>query len=208
MNGDYIDDAILVERFQAGDQNAFTEIDNRYRPRLFRFLNIRLHSPDVADELTQETLTRAFATLSNIRDGNLLAIWIYRIAYNIFVDYLRKKRSPVEQALSYNDGVSDNPASDSVKEPSLFSGEERRPNGGVFAFPLPDVNAERHEERENVWRIAKENLKPLEFRILWAKYVEELSDDEIAILVNKNPGAVRVALTRIRKKLFRRIKRT
>ena len=206
MNGDYIDDAILVERFQAGDKDAFTEIDNRYRPRLLSFLNSRLHSPEVADELTQETLTRVFTTLSDLRDGQLLSQWIYRIAYNIFVDYLRRKRSPVEQALSYNEGVSDNPTADPIKEPSLFSGEERRPNGNLFAFPLPDADVERQEEKENVWRVAKKYLKPLEFRILWAKYVEELSDEELALAVNKKPGAVRVSLTRIRKKLFRRIK--
>lgn len=198
-----IDDAVLVKRFQEGDRNAFDEIDQRYRSRICRFLFLRLKSQELAEELTQETFVRALNKLYRLQHGRFLSPWLYRIAYNCFIDWTRHNRSELAHPVSYDDWGSGGDADENCNS-NVFSGNERRLNGHNIIEPSPDTLAERKEERDNLWRIALDILTDDEYRILWMRYAEELSEEEIAYNVGKRIGTVRVSLSRIRKKLLKR----
>lgn len=196
------EDAALVARFQSGDKSAFDELDRRYRARLTRFLAKR-SSFDLAEELAQETLTRAFGALDALEVGTFFAGWLYRIAFRALTDVERRRKSPVERAVSYleNDDSNENRGEGSRDAFSLSAVDPRRPDGTRVGAEPPDARLRRRETRENVWKLARAELTPNEFRALWLVYVGECSDREAARALGKSPGAIRALLSRARKKL-------
>lgn len=201
MGASFREDATLVERFQSGDTEAFNEIDRRYRVRLVHFLFQRSHSQEIAEELAQETLARALASLSGLKDGRYLAQWLYRVAHNNLIDYFHKNSPPHVRIVSYDDSLSDEPGGEERASGALFTGFERRPDGIPFDNRSPEEQVVCSDGRNNIWRIAKETLSVEEFQALWMKYVDDFSDEQIASELNRRVVSTRVFLSRIRKKL-------
>jgi len=76
-------DAVLVKRFNAGDEAAFTEIMNRYYGKILGLaLNLLRNRAD-AEEIAQDTFLRVHRGLANFRGDSSLATWLYRIALNL-----------------------------------------------------------------------------------------------------------------------------
>lgn len=196
-------DERLVERFQTGERAAFDEIARRYRPRLLRFLRARTRSIETAEDLTQETLTKAFASLENLRRGAFVSVWLYRVAYRTLVDSTRRRRLDVASFDENADGKTRETASNSV-----FATKTTpcRPNGTEFDVASPEERVVRADERENLWRVARKALTAKEFKTLWLRYVDGASDAEISRALGFSEGAVRVALTRARQKLSARLR--
>ncbi|MBR4833160.1 MAG: RNA polymerase sigma factor [Thermoguttaceae bacterium] len=195
-------DQRLVERFQTGERAAFDEIVRRYRPRLLRFLRWRTRSLEAAEDLTQETLMKAFASLETLRSGAFLSGWLRSVAFRTALDSARRRRLSVVSfdenggsGDSTNDGAASNPIFASRTTPC-------RPRGAAFNdVEAPETTVARADDVENVWRVARETLTAKEFKALWLRYVDEASDAEAAVALGITPGAVRVALTRARQKL-------
>jgi RNA polymerase sigma-70 factor (ECF subfamily) len=78
-----IEDAILVQRFNAGDETAFVEIMSRYRHRLLSVAFSLLHNHADAEEITQDTFIRAHRGLVKFRGDAALATWLHRITLNL-----------------------------------------------------------------------------------------------------------------------------
>ncbi|MBP5620771.1 MAG: hypothetical protein J6X44_02020, partial [Thermoguttaceae bacterium] len=154
MSSGFEDDASLVRRFQSGDNEAFNEIDSRYRARLVRFLFRRSHSQELAEELAQEALTRALVALPGLRDGNYLGQWLYRIAYTRLIDYSRRNKPLNLNVISY-DADHESLSDGQTTSDFVFTGDERRPTGIPFENSLPEESVVRSDEHKNVWRVAK-----------------------------------------------------
>ncbi|MBP7143313.1 MAG: sigma-70 family RNA polymerase sigma factor [Opitutaceae bacterium] len=76
-------DAVLVKRFNSGDENAFTEIMDRYYGRILGLaLNLLRNRAD-AEEIAQDAFIRTHRGLANFRGDSSLATWLYRIALNL-----------------------------------------------------------------------------------------------------------------------------
>lgn len=196
------DDSSLVQSFQHGNEDAFAEIDKRFRGRLVRFFVSRVRSVEAAEDLTQEVFLKAYVALPSLRDGVFLAGWLKKIAFHSYVDWIRRNSRekgylPYEEARSEENFVS----------PSSLYANPLRPNGRPYCSLLPDESVVLKEECRNLWQIARNTLTPVEFQILWLRYEDELNDDEIAISLGKKTGAVRTALSRARKKLTKSIKK-
>ncbi len=85
-------DLVLVERVQAGDVAAFDALVTKYRQRLFSVIyNITGNREDAAD-LTQDSLIRAFQSISGFKGKSSFYTWLYRIAVNTSLGHLRKGR--------------------------------------------------------------------------------------------------------------------
>lgn len=197
-------DERLIERFQSGERAAFDEIARRYRPRLLRFLRLRTRSLESAEDLTQETLMKAFASLGALRRGEFFSGWLHRVAFRTFVDSTRRRRLNVA---SFDDNKENGGAGNGAsKGVFVLSGTSRRPSGAEFDDASPEARAVRADEGENVWRVAREILTEKEFKTLWLRYVDEASDAEIALALETTSGAVRVLLTRARQKLIVRLR--
>ncbi|MCC7369912.1 MAG: sigma-70 family RNA polymerase sigma factor [Chloroflexi bacterium] len=83
--------AALVARAQQGDQLAFATLYEQYRPLVYRFLRRRLEGSDeVVEDLTEDVFVKLYEKLDRyVERGLPFTAWLYRIAHNQLVDYLR-----------------------------------------------------------------------------------------------------------------------
>ncbi len=80
---------LLIHSAQKGDRQAFAVLVERYWDRLYRWLYHLTHNRHGAEDLAQETLLKAFAGLSRFRTESNFQAWLFRIAYNNFVNQWR-----------------------------------------------------------------------------------------------------------------------
>lgn len=94
IDGALADEAGLVRRAQAGDRQAFAVLIERYWDPLYRWLYHLSHDRHAAEDLTQDTLLKAFAALDSFQAGTNFRAWLFRIAYNGFANlhHVRARR--------------------------------------------------------------------------------------------------------------------
>jgi RNA polymerase sigma-70 factor (ECF subfamily) len=80
----------LVERARRGDRDAFAKLAELYQKRIFRLAYSFFHDRDDALEIVQETFMRAYEKIGSYQPDRPLQGWLYRLAYNLCVDYYRK----------------------------------------------------------------------------------------------------------------------
>ena len=91
MRDDQACDPPLLARLSQGDEAAFRELYSAYRARLYSFL-LRLSSrPDLAEDFSQEVWLRLVERPPVLPEGMPLAPWLYRVARNLFISYLRSR---------------------------------------------------------------------------------------------------------------------
>jgi len=93
MNDTEVSDAELVERVRTGETEAFDEIDRRYREPLCRFLRRFTYSFELAEELAQRTLIRAFEMIGQLQSAEKLAGWLHRIACRMAAAEGRRRKT-------------------------------------------------------------------------------------------------------------------
>lgn len=96
------EDRVLLQRFHAGDQDAFGDLYRRYHPRVLGVLCRELRDPYLAEDLAAETFTRALAALPGLQNvGRNLDSWLFTIARNLVADHFRRsetrRMTPVAQ---------------------------------------------------------------------------------------------------------------
>ena len=96
------DELALIERARAGDQDAFESIVRAYEKLLYNISLRMLGSPEDASDAVQEAFLRAYTSLASYRGEGKLSGWLCRIANNICLDALRRRRETV--SLSLEDG--------------------------------------------------------------------------------------------------------
>ena len=136
-----------------------------------------VNSEEDAEELTQDTLMKAFEHLSSFNEKSSFSTWIYRIAYNTALSFLRKKN--VEQTVI--DDNQWNRISDTQIDDAL--------------------NNESEEQIEKLQQ-ALTKLTAEERALVTLFYEEEHSIQELAQILNLNEGNIKVKLHRLRKKLY------
>ncbi|MFZ5351911.1 MAG: RNA polymerase sigma factor [Bacillota bacterium] len=90
------EDSKLVQRFKSKDFTAFDEIFSRFYKPIFYYIYKMTYNTDIAEDITQDTFVKVYKALSNMDDSLKLSAWIYRIAHNACVDYLRKNKVSFE----------------------------------------------------------------------------------------------------------------
>ena len=87
-----MNEAYLIQLAQRGNQDAFTEIFNRYRNPLFYFILRRVHNETDAEDIVMESFERAFASIKYFIPLVKLSTWLHEIAKNRIIDYVRAKK--------------------------------------------------------------------------------------------------------------------
>lgn len=91
------EDSVLIKRLSAGDEEALGHLMERYGGALLHFAHRLVGDMQLAEEIFQDTMLKAWQQASAFRvDGHLKA-WLFRVARNNAIDYMRKKRIPVEE---------------------------------------------------------------------------------------------------------------
>jgi len=181
------EDRELVKRARDGDEKAFFELAKRHRYGIERLIRpmVRHASTDEIEDLVQEALTKAFLHITSYSEEYAFSTWLYRIATNHAIDYLRRKRL---QSFS----LSEAPKSMAHKQE-----DEAR------EFEIPDQSWIPEEmmladERTRLIAEAIEKLPENYRRIIKLRHSEDLEYEEIARILNIPMGTVKVHLHRAR----------
>ena len=87
------DEKSLVSRAQKGDEVAFTQLYEEYFDRIYRYTVIRIGNQMEAEDITQQVFLKALQSIGSFKwKGAPFSSWLYRIAHNQMVDYLRKTK--------------------------------------------------------------------------------------------------------------------
>jgi RNA polymerase sigma-70 factor (ECF subfamily) len=85
-------DKALIESALGGNQGAYKELMERHRSAIYHIVLKIVRDREAVEDLVQETFMKAFASLATYRSEYKFSTWLYRIAANAAIDYLRKKR--------------------------------------------------------------------------------------------------------------------
>ena len=87
-----MDEYMIVKRAQDGDQDSLNQIIARYEKKIFNFCYRMVGDREEAFDLAQDTFLRVCASLRSFRGDAPFSSWIYRVANNVCVDYIRRRR--------------------------------------------------------------------------------------------------------------------
>ncbi|MFA6924266.1 MAG: sigma-70 family RNA polymerase sigma factor [Bacteroidales bacterium] len=183
---------LVVAAIEAGDQKAYSQLMDNYRDSVYFMLLKMTNNPDDADDLTIEAFGKAFRNLHQYTPDFAFSTWLFKIASNNCIDYIRKKRKnlisidrPFENA-------------DSTKEHGL-----EIPSG---ALDPEEVFIKQQKIR--LLRELVEKLKPRYRRLVEMRYFNEYSYEEIAVELKLPIGTVKAQLFRARELLYNILKKT
>jgi RNA polymerase sigma-70 factor (ECF subfamily) len=170
----------LVSKAKEGDQKAYAEIMQRYKDSIYFMALKMVNNKDDAMDLTVETFAKAFENLGKYKPEYAFSTWLFRIATNNSIDFIRKKRLNVVSL-------------DTLTEEQ---GEDKYLQ--VRAEGLnPEETSIRKQESEKLKNMVEQ--LPLRYRTLIVlRYYEELSYEEIAKQVDIPIGTVKAQLFRAR----------
>jgi len=87
-----LDEEQLITRTKQGDVDVFNPLVIKYQPRIYAFIQKQVKDTETAKDLTQEAFLKAFRALNTCRGDSAFALWFYRIAENVCIDYFRKQQ--------------------------------------------------------------------------------------------------------------------
>ena len=161
-------DADLVERCRTGDVDAFAALYRDQSPRIFALARRMGGSAEEAEDLLQEIFLQAYRKLDSFKGDASVGTWLYRLALNHCLDYVRGRRARMNK-------VTDTLDSDSAPEPTarretpiarldLERAIARLPEGCRDAFVLHDVEGFDHKEVGHMLGIAEGTSKSQVFK--------------------------------------------
>jgi RNA polymerase sigma-70 factor, ECF subfamily len=121
-----MDEETLIRASQRGDQAAFEKLVRLYDQSVLRLSMNLLRSPEDACDVYQETFLRVFRNLHTFRFDCSFHTWIYRIATNICLDYLRKRKVRREESSRVETGDGPLDRMDTVAEERVEGNPQRR----------------------------------------------------------------------------------
>jgi len=120
-----VPDEGLVERAKAGGLEAYSERVRRHRERIFRTVYRFARDHGDADDLAQETFLQAFRQLGRFRENSGFYTWLYRIAVNLSLNFLKKKKREMGRQVLDEQTADERPAPDFTPERASQNSELR-----------------------------------------------------------------------------------
>lgn len=155
-----------VKQSQSGDWQAFSKLYEHFVDKVYKYNYYKVSSQDEAFDLTETVFLKVWENIKSYKPkaGSSFGSWIFRIAHNLLVDHYRLKKETVE---------------------------------------LTDVHADKREDaspmhkteetlRKETLKRAMSKLKDIYKEVLTYSYLNELSNTEVAELMNKSEGGLRV----------------
>ncbi|MDW8129372.1 MAG: sigma-70 family RNA polymerase sigma factor [Bryobacterales bacterium] len=180
------EEAALIRAAQRGDREAFERLVRAYDRGVLRLALNLLRSVEDAQEVYQETFLRAFRNLSSFRADSNFQTWLFRIASNVCLDYLRKRKVRREAPAPSDDGRS---APDSVCQLA-----EQRPEADPQRMLVNRELAERLER-------ALASLTPRERMVFELRHYHGLRLRTIGNMMGGSEEAAKTCLYRATQKL-------
>ncbi len=92
-------DQAVVEQVIKGDLDAFSTLVNKYQDRVYSAVLNYVRNPEDAVDITQEAFVKAYSNLKRFNAGSAFYTWLYRIAINASIDFLRKRKNRIVDSL-------------------------------------------------------------------------------------------------------------
>ena len=182
----------LVQRaLDNGDRKAYADLMYHYKDSIFFMLLKMTNNKDDADDLTIEAFGKAFKNLKQYTPDYAFSTWLFKIASNNCIDFIRKKNQyTVSLDSEYND--------ESGTEISNFIPDDNLdPEEGLI-----------NEQKIGIIRELVDKLKPHYRILIEMRYFKEFSYEEIAEELNLPIGTVKAKLFRARDLLFNSIEKS
>ncbi|MBW6534528.1 MAG: sigma-70 family RNA polymerase sigma factor [Mariniphaga sp.] len=180
----------LVQKALEGDEKAFTRLLARYKDAIYFMLLKMVNSRNDAEDLTLEAFGKAFRNLHQYSPTYAFSTWLFKIASNNCIDFLRRKKGTYI-ALENNGDSSENAEIIRLKSKELN----------------PEEKLIRQQKAILLHRIVRK-LKPRYRTLVELRYFREFSYEEIAKELNIPLGTVKAQLFRAREMLFKLIENT
>jgi len=172
------DEECLVRRAKQRDQAAFAQLYEEYFDKIYRYVALRIGDRMEAEDITQQVFLNAIQAISSFKwRGIPFSAWLFRIAHNRVVDYLRRKAKAATAPLDESLVASDD-------DPQLIAGQ-----------------------RLDIERLlsAARKLTPAQQEVISLRFAGELSIAQVAKIMGKSEGAVKAlqhsAIVALRKAL-------
>ena len=180
-------DLKLINRaLESGDPAAYRELMKLYRDPLYFMLYEKVSDQELAKDLTIETLGKAFKKLHLYTPEYVFSTWLFTVARNHCIDYLRKNKLPtisIDKMMIDEDG--------------------KRTNFDLVSSNLDPEQKMEKKQRIAILRQIVDQLKPKYRDLVKLRYFKEFSYDEIAQTLDIPIGTVKAQLHRSREQLFK-----
>lgn len=88
-------EAEIVELARRGDESAYGQLVRAYHRRVFHFIRGMVKNNEDAEDLAQDVFVKAYFNLRSLKNNASFKSWLFRIAYNVTLDFIRKKKPQV-----------------------------------------------------------------------------------------------------------------
>jgi RNA polymerase sigma factor (sigma-70 family) len=181
----------LVRRaLDQGDQKAYAELLQRYRESVYFTMMKMCNNKDDAEDLTIEAFGRAFKKLDQYSPDFAFSTWLFKIASNNAIDFLRRKKQKFTVSI-------DNKSDD-------YEGQDHSQN--IKSGTADPEETFIRKQKNSHLRILVDNLKPKYREMIELFYYQELSHEEISQRLNLPIGTIKAQLFRARDLLYNALK--
>ena len=177
----------LVKHAAAGDEKAYAELLERYKDAIYYMLLKMVNNKSDAEDLTIEAFGKAFKNINQYTPNYAFSTWLFKIATNNCIDFIRKKKANVISL-------------DQTSEDHDSTGTPLQSNS-----PDPEEDMIK-SQRVALTRSIVEKLKPRYKTLVELRYFKEYSYEEIANELSLPIGTVKAQLFRARELLYNILK--
>ena len=193
LSGNARHDVELVMAARDGDEKAFVALMRRYKDTIYFMLLKMVNNKTDAEDLTLEAFGKAFTNIHQYAPQFAFSTWLFRIASNNAIDYMRKKKAVTVPLDSSN---------------SMDKSQHIERNLNIRSDSDTPEESFIRGQKAKILRKVVAKLKPRYRTLLELRYFKEYSYDEIAKELNLPLGTVKVQLFRSREMLFDLLKDT
>ena len=184
-----LEDFKLVDRAVGGDEKAYALLLQRYRRAVYHMILKMVRNVDDAEDLTIEAFGKAFRSLHRFKKDFTFSTWLFRIATNNSIDFIRKRKL---YTMSIDTAYTDD-------------------DGNAVSMSIPDQNLNPQDEaiksqKEEIIRVVVNQLPAKYQKLVKLRYFNELSYEEIAVEISAPLGTVKAQLHRARELMYDLVK--
>lgn len=171
-----------VKRAKDGDIDAFEEIVKTYEKKIYNLALRYVSNSEDANDIAQDVFLRVYKSLNGFKEESAFSTWIYRVAVNVCIDYMRKNKKNNTVSLTKEDE----------------DGEEEQIEIEDNSYS-PEAVYDKTELRENI-RNALDELSEDHRQVIILRDINGLNYDEIGKILDIGEGTVKSRIFRAREK--------
>jgi RNA polymerase sigma-70 factor (ECF subfamily) len=179
-----VDEKELVRRARTGDMGAYDDLVRRYQERIYATIYHMTSNHEDANDLAQEAFIKAYQALKSFKGGSSFYTWVYRIAVNKTINFLKQRKNRAQISLNDLDFNAEH-------DPDLVALISDK-------TPRRDISLAELQEKLNA---ALQKLSEHHRLVVTLHDVQGLSHEEIATIMDCNIGTVRSRLFYARQQL-------